>query len=58
MADPEKAMLVDDSHEEVEDEEEGVTVDGKKLMMNSAVLSALQGKLDSMSGDISGYIQV
>jgi len=57
MADPEKAMLVDDSHEEVEDEEEGVTVDGKKLMMNSAVLSALQGKLDSMSGDISGYIQ-
>merc|ERR1711994_1112495 len=56
MADPEKAMLVDDSHEEVEDEEEGV-VDAKKLMMNPAVLSALQGKLDSMSGDISGYIQ-
>jgi len=49
MADPEKAMHVDDSHEEVDSEEEGPD---KKLLMNPAVLKALQGDMD-----FSGYIQ-
>lgn len=60
MADPEKAMLVDDSHEELEDEEEGADLsaaDKQKILMNPALLSALQGKLDSMAGSLSGYIQ-
>jgi len=61
MADPEKAMLVDDSHEELEDEEEGgadlSAADRQKILMNPALLSALQGKLDSMAGSLSGYIQ-
>merc|ERR1719147_560795 len=54
MADPEKAMVLDESADEVEEEEEEATGDAKKLLMNPAVLSALQGKLDM---DISGYIQ-
>lgn len=64
MADPEKAMLVDDSHEEMEDEEEEggagadlSAADKQKILMNPALLSALQGKLDSMAGSLSGYIQ-
>jgi len=61
MADPEKAMVVDDSHEELEDEEEGgadlSAADRQKILMNPALLSALQGKLDSMAGSLSGYIQ-
>jgi len=60
MADPEKAMLVDDSHEEVEDEEEAgndTAMVTKEMLKNPAVLAALQGKLDSMAGSMSGYIQ-
>jgi len=61
MADPEKAMVVDDSHEELEDEEETgadlSAADKQKILMNPALLSALQGKLDSMAGSLSGYIQ-
>jgi len=61
MADPEKAMVVDDSHEELEDEEEAgadlSAADKQKILMNPALLSALQGKLDSMAGSLSGYIQ-
>jgi len=52
-------MAVDDSHEEVEDEEEeaGAGLVDKKILMNPAVMAALQGKLDSMAGSLSGYIQ-
>merc|ERR1712165_331828 len=55
------AMVVDDSHEELEDEEGAgadlSAADRQKILMNPALLSALQGKLDSMAGSLSGYIQ-
>jgi len=53
MADPEKAMEVENDHEDVEDEE----IDGQnakssmaaELLKNPAMFAALQGKLNSMS---------
>ena len=62
MADREKAMDVESGkdHEEVEDEEDDhdTAMITKEMLKNPAVLSALQGKLDSMAGAMSGYIQV
>jgi len=58
MADPEKAMEVENDHEDVEDEE----VDGdnskqvSELLKNPALMEALQGKLGQMVGMNSGYI--
>ena len=62
MADPEKAMEVENDHEDLEDEE----VDGENaknsmaaaLLKNPALVQALQGKLNSMVGMNSGYIAV
>ena len=60
MADPEKAMEVENDHEDVEDEE----VDGdnskqvSELLKNPALMEALQGKLGQMVGMNSGYIAV
>lgn len=64
MADPEKAMEVENDHEDVEDEE----VDGEQkinsstmaaeLLKNPALFNAFQGKLNSMVGMNSGYIAV
>ncbi len=64
--DPEKAMEVvdNDSEEEIEEDgaEDGKTAGGdsvsSQLLKNPAVMAALQGKLDSMVGNPSGYIQV
>ena len=65
MADPEKAMLVDgNSSNEEEIDEDGVEEGGDKnsitaqMLKNPAVMAALQGKLDSMAGTMSGYIDV
>lgn len=61
MADPEKAMDVenhDQDHEDVDDEEadnNGANV--AQLLKNPALMSALQVKLDSMVGMNSGYIE-
>merc|ERR1712241_1395601 len=60
MADPEKAMEVENDHEDVEDEE----IDGQnakssmaaELLKNPAMFAALQGKLNNMVGMNSGYI--
>merc|ERR1712001_800918 len=60
MADPEKAMEVENDHEDVEDEE----IDGQnakssmaaELLKNPAMGEALQGKLGQMVGMNSGYI--
>jgi len=64
MADPEKQMVVEEGgsdHEDMSsDEGEGVTGDPKaaaSLLQDPAVLAALQGKLGSMVGQTSGYIQ-
>ena len=62
MADPEKAMEVENDHEDLEDEEVDGTV-GKstmaaELLKNPAMFAALQGKLNSMVGVNSGYISV
>ena len=69
--DPEKAMEVVDnndheSEEEVDDDEAATGENGtdagdsvsSQLLKNPAVMAALQGKLDSMVGSPSGYIQV
>lgn len=62
--DAEKAMeVVEDEHEDVEEEEEDVVSAGSgaataALLKNPAVMAALQGKLDSMVGAPSGYIEV
>ena len=65
--DPEKAMEVVDAeendHEDVEDEEDedGETDVAKlktSLLTNPSVMAALQGKLNSMVGANSGYIEV
>ena len=57
--DPEKAMDVTDESEEEDHEGSG---DHKtltsELLKNPAIMSALQGKLDSMAGSASGYIKV
>lgn len=59
--DPEKAMDVTDGSEE-EDHDDEAGTDTKtltsQLLANPAVMSALQGKLDSMIGSPSGYIKV
>lgn len=58
--DPEKAMDVTDGSEE-EDHDDDAGPDAKtltsELLKNPAVMSALQGKLDSMVGTPSGYIK-
>lgn len=61
--DPEKAMeVVDDDHEDIEDEEDEDDQSRDKvtaqLLKNPAVMAALQGKLNSMVGTPSGYIEV
>ena len=61
MADPEKAMEVENDHEDIEDEEvEGdlKTNMAAELLKNPALYQALQGKLNSMVGMNSGYIAV
>jgi nucleosome assembly protein 1-like 1 len=60
MADPEKAMEVENDHEDIDDEETDGVV-GKptmaaELLKNPAMFAALQGKLNSMVGVNSGYI--
>jgi len=61
MGDSEKAMLVDDEHEDVSSDEEETTDAAKAgaaaLLKDPAVLAALQGKLGSIVGQNSGYIQ-
>jgi len=59
MGDSEKAMLVDDEHEDVSsDEEENDAATGAAaLLKDPAVFAALQGKLNSIVGQNSGYIQ-
>jgi len=58
-ADPEKAMLVDgnSSHEDEEEVDEGGETITAQMLKNPAVMAALQGKLDSMAGTMSGYIE-
>ena len=62
MADPEKAMEVENDHEDVEDEEveasDVKTSMAAELLKNPALFNALQGKLNSMVGMNSGYIAV
>ena len=64
MADAEKAMDVEsgqnEAHEaDIPSDEEGGKVNAvtKEMLKNPALLSALQGKLDSMAGTPSGYIE-
>jgi len=63
MGDSEKAMLVEEEHEDMSsDEEEAAGNDAAKagaaaLLKDPAVLAALQGKLGSIVGQSSGYIQ-
>jgi len=56
MADPEKAMEIENDHEDVEDEEVDAKADVSELLKNPALMQALQGKLNSMVGMNSGYI--
>ncbi|XP_059080421.1 nucleosome assembly protein 1-like 1-B [Tigriopus californicus] len=61
-SDPEKAMeVVDDDHEDIEDEDDDDEQSQDKvtaqLLKNPAVMAALQGKLNSMVGTPSGYIE-
>lgn len=60
MADPEKAMEVENDHEDVEDEEVNADDDKRvsELLKNPALMEALQGKLGQMVGMNSGYIAV
>ena len=62
MADPEKAMEVENDHEDIEDEEvDGTSAKASmaaELLKNPAMFAALQGKLNSMVGVNSGYISV
>jgi len=63
MADPEKQMVVEDGsdHEDVSsDEEDGKVAPAStaaSLLQDPAVMAALQGKLGSIVGQSSGYIQ-
>lgn len=62
MGDSEKAMLVEDDHEDMSSEEEEEGNDAARssaaaLLKDPAVLAALQGKLGSIVGQNSGYIQ-
>lgn len=57
MGDPEKAIEVhSDDHEDIEDDEDEENV-SSKLLSDPKVMAALQGKLGSMVGSPSGYIQ-
>jgi len=61
-ADPEKAMEShDDDHESIDEDDDEEAKDEKsvasQLLKNPAVMAALQGKLDSMVGSPSGYIE-
>merc|ERR1712045_107950 len=60
MADPEKAMEVENDHEDIDDEEVdgvvGKSTMAAELLKNPAMFAALQGKLNSMVGVNSGYI--
>jgi len=60
MADPEKAMEVENDHEDIDDEEVdgvvGKSAMAAELLKNPAMFAALQGKLNSMVGVNSGYI--
>ena len=62
MADPEKAMEVENDHEDIDDEETdgvvGKSTMAAELLKNPAMFAALQGKLNSMVGVNSGYISV
>ena len=62
MADPEKAMEVENDHEDIDDEEVdgvvGKSTMAAELLKNPAMFAALQGKLNSMVGVNSGYISV
>jgi len=58
--DSEKAMLVEDDHEDMstdEEENDAAKTSAAALLKDPAVLAALQGKLGSMVGHNSGYIQ-
>merc|ERR1712062_785613 len=63
MADPEKAMEVENDHEDIEEDDDDVA-DGTnakatmaaELLKNPALMEALQGKLGQMVGMNSGYI--
>jgi len=63
MADPEKQMVVEDGsdHEDVSSDDEGdkaaPATTAASLLQDPAVMAALQGKLGSMVGQASGYIQ-
>jgi nucleosome assembly protein 1-like 1 len=65
MADPEKAMdSTDQDHEDLEEEEEDDEEENgtggnisSQLLKNPSVMAALQGKLGSMIGTASGYIE-
>lgn len=61
MVDPEKEMLVEDDHEDMSSEEEegndAAKAGAAALLKDPAVLAALQGKLGSIVGQNSGYIQ-
>merc|ERR1711970_1088748 len=62
-ADPEKQMIVEDGsdHEDVSSDDEGdkaaPATTAASLLQDPAVMAALQGKLGSMVGQASGYIQ-
>jgi len=59
MGDTEKAMQADEEHEDMSTDEEENDTKGSAaaLLKDPAVLAALQGKLGSMVGNSSGYIQ-
>jgi len=65
MADPEKAMLVEeagDDHEDMSSDEDGdkkenAMATASQLLKDPAVVAALQNKLGNMVGQNSGYIQ-
>jgi len=64
MADPEKQVVDGSDHEDVSSEEEGEAGDGVEgksaaasLLQDPNVMAALQGKLSTMLGTNSGYIQ-
>eukprot|EP00090_Calanus_glacialis_P010113 TRINITY_DN184_c0_g1_i1.p1 TRINITY_DN184_c0_g1~~TRINITY_DN184_c0_g1_i1.p1 ORF type:complete len:388 (-),score=155.62 TRINITY_DN184_c0_g1_i1:226-1389(-) len=63
MADPEKQMIVEDGseHEDVSSDDDGdkaiPATTAASLLQDPAVMAALQGKLGSMVGQASGYIQ-
>jgi len=61
MADSEKAMLVEDDHEDMSSDDEesndAAKAGAAALLQDPAVLAALQSKIGSIVGQNSGYIQ-